>query len=56
MKIKLDLRFSNLESSKPFKLVIDGKKSEFWQDFESSLNKVTMKPTDLNFIKIFLTE
>eukprot|EP00347_Sterkiella_histriomuscorum_P020237 403338567 len=51
IKIKLDLRFSNQESSKPLSILIDGKRSEFWKQFESSLAKVNMKPTDLNFLK-----
>ena len=54
--MKLDLRFSNQESSKQFKLNIDGKYSEFWKIFNISFHKVTIKPTDLNFIKVFLIE
>jgi hypothetical protein len=54
--MKLDLRFSNKESSKPFSFFVEGKKSNFWRDFEQNFHKVSVKPTDLNFLKLFLIE
>ena len=52
----MDLRFSNTDSSVPFSFQIEGKRSEFWTEFEKNFQKVILKPTDLNFIKIFLIE
>lgn len=55
-RIKMDLRFSNQESSIPFKFQIDSKKQDFWKDFEKQFLKVSIKPTDYNFLKLFLIE
>ncbi|CDW81156.1 UNKNOWN [Stylonychia lemnae] len=54
--MKLDLRFTNQESSKQFKFQVDCKASDFWRNFDLNFHKVTAKPTDLNFLKIFLIE
>ena len=52
----MELRFSNFESSVPFKVSIQGKRDDFWELFEHNFRKVSLKPSDLNFIKIYLTE
>lgn len=56
IRIKLDLRFSNKESSKQFTFYRDGKRQDMWKDFNQNFHKVSVKPTDLNFLKLFIVE
>ena len=55
--MNMELRFTNQESSIPLRVSLDNKnKEEFWNNFERTFNKITIKPMDLNFIRIYLTD
>ncbi len=55
-QIKLELRFSNFQSSIPFMFQAVGESKEIWKEFEQSFRKISLKPTDMNFLKVYLTD
>jgi len=52
--ISLELRFSNYRSSIPFEFDMTSQVDNFWKEFKATFERVQMKVTDMNLIKILL--